>query len=951
MTDANPSPSPGEGAGDRVSRGTGGKPGDAQPAVAAASGAEPATTPGPVAAGDPAPPVMRVVGIASSAGGLEALRELFEGLPESDLLSYVVAQHVSPTHVSTLAELLAPRTRLRVVNLGDGDLPQPGTIAIIPPNQDAVYADGRFRLVKPQNAIGPKPSANVLFQSLAEGLGEAAVGIVLSGTGSDGAAGIRDIKAAGGLTIAQDPASAKHDGMPKSAIHTGSVDLVLRTDEIGPTLLRLVSLAIDGSDLVAVDADDDLYGQIAHLVRVRTAFKLDEYKAATVRRRIARRIGLLNLPSLAAYVEHLRATPDEAQQLVRDTFISVTSFFRDGDAYRALERAIGKLVREARTGVLRCWVPGCATGEEAYSIAMLFEEALSLEQRADLQYMVFASDLDDDALELARSAAYAPHTLEDLPKTLRERYVETQGNVGRVLKSIRNRLVFARQNVIDDPPFSRMDLISCRNLLIYLNPPVQRRVLELFHYALRPGGQLFLGRSETADLRSDLFAPIDARARLYQRLEGVTHYALPASQVEPGMAGQARSERTRRGDVNADAISQMMQEQLVRHYAPPSLVINDGNNVVYFQGALKPFLDFPRGRADMHLFDMVDPEIRAELRALVYRTRRDCSAMQGAVHLHAIDGVPHRVHVRVEPLDPDKSGLLMLSFVARPDEPAQAPVAPADAHEAAIIGELEQELARTRNHLNVVVKELETSNEELQSLNEELQSTNEELQSTNEELQTSNEELQSTNEELLTVNEELQVKSTELEDTATILTNVKQSLDFPLLVIDKLRRVIDSNRACGLLVHNDAALAGLSLHALTWRFPIGGLDADLERVFDDGERLMRELPGDAGNVYRLHLMPYRAGPQAFAGAVLLFEDITALKSAEAGRLDSEARYRQVTESLPQLVWTCEADGPCDYLSPQWVAYTGVPEAAQLGFGWLDQLHPDDRQRAVDRWMA
>jgi two-component system CheB/CheR fusion protein len=894
---------------------------------------------------------VRVVGIASSAGGLEALRELFEGLPESGRLSYVVAQHLSPTHVSTLVDLLAPHTRLRVVNLAQGDRPQAGTVAVIPPNQDAVYARGRFRLLPPQNTTGPKPSADALFQSLAQELGEAAVGIVLSGTGSDGAAGLREIKAAGGLTIAQEPASAKYDGMPLAAIRTGGVDLVLRPADIGPTLRRLAEEAADVGALTASQGDEEIYTQITQLVRVRTAFKLDEYKSGTVRRRIARRLGLLNLATLAAYLEHLRSAPEEAHQLVRDTFISVTSFFRDADAWRVLERTVGTLVRGSGGGVLRCWVPGCATGEEAYSLAMLLEEALRDQRRADLQYMVFASDLDEAALDQARQAVYSPRALAELPDLLRERYVEMDGEGGRVRKDLRARVVFARQNVIDDPPFSRMDLISCRNLLIYLNPPVQRRVLELFHYALQPGGQLFLGRSEALDGHADLFAPVDPAARLYQRLEGFKRGSPSWRQPEGLGSAEVSSCAERRAEPPAEAAGRLMLAQLVRRFAPPSLLLDQTNAVKRFEGALKPFLDFPHGDSGMQLFDMVDESIRAELRALVYRCRRDQSAVVGAAHRRDLDGVPHAVRVHIEPLAQDASGLLLLSFIASPQGPEAPAECQPDARDTTIVAELARELADTREHLVIVVDELQSTNERLQSANEESQSTNEELQSTNEELRTVNEELQSANEELLTVNEELQAKSGELETSASMLINVKQSLDFPLLVVDLQRRVLDANRACRQLVHNDTPLQGQSIHGLAWRFPIGSLDEDLQRLFDGGARSVHELPGEGGQLFRLHVMPYRTGRQELAGAVLLFEDVTALRGAEAERLESESRYRQVTESLPQLVWTCTADGPCDYLSPQWVRYTGVPEAEQLGFGWLEQLHPDDRQRTVDHWMS
>ncbi|MEY4751994.1 MAG: hypothetical protein RIQ60_4208 [Pseudomonadota bacterium] len=902
----------------------------------------------------PAPesgPGLRLVGIASSAGGLEALRELLADLPESNSLSYVVAQHVSPTHISTLADILSSRTALKVQNLEAHQAPEGGVVYITPPNRDVIFEAGELRLVEPQNTNGPKPSANNLFHSLAESLGDQAIGIVLSGTGTDGAAGLRDIKAAGGVTLAQEPGTAKHDGMPKAAIQTGNVDLVLAPDDMGPMLLRLISLPRE----LAVGLDDsgpsDLYEQIALLVRMRTAFRLDEYKSGTVRRRIARRINLLGLRGLADYVDHLKGNAEEAQLLVRDTFISVTDFFRDGEAYRALDRQVNELVRATSTGVLRCWVAGCATGEEAYSIAMLFEEAIRVEGRDDLQYMIFASDLDENALEQARTATYPNHTLNEIPRHLRERYVEAQGNFGRILKRVRNRLVFARQNVIGDPPFARMDLISCRNLLIYLNPPVQQRLMEVFHYSLKPGGHLFLGRSETADARPELFEAVDARSKLYRRVDGIAGYTLPASQLDSSGGTSERGRPARKPEQAADLINLQLTERLLDRYAPPSLVINEANNVVYLQGALKPFLSFPSGRVDMHLFDLIDASIRAELRALVYRCRRERHVVRGASLRHPQGELGTVLTVTVEPLEEAKPNLLIVSFVT---QHSHAPATGADlvteARDVAVIAELERELANTRTHLNLVVEELETSNEELQTINEELQSTNEELQSTNEELQTTNEELQSTNEELLTVNDELQGKTIELESVATTLTNVKQSLDMPLLVVDGMLRVIQYNDASRALLHAGVALEGLSINSVPWRLPVPGIEPAARQVLAEGARAELEFDDADGQVYRLHVMPYRVARDAVTGLVLLFEDISAARQGELAIRASESRYRQVVDSLPQLVWTTTPQGECDFLSRQWVDYTGLPEAAQLTYGWVQQLHPDDRARTVEHWQ-
>lgn len=491
---------------------------------------------------------VRLVGIGASAGGLEALREMLEFLPDTQSLSYVIAQHVSPTHVSMLMNLLSPTTSLGVRDLTDGQWPQANTVYITPPNHDVVMNEGLLRLTEPMHAIGPKPSVNHFFHSLAEELGDQAIGVILSGTGSDGSAGMRAIKAAGGITIAQDPDTAKYDGMPRSAIQTGNVDLVLNPAEMGRMIERLVlqqpelpelDLQAEGDSVEGIDE----YAQINNLVRQNTAFRLSDYKLATVRRRIARRMNLLGITSIRAYIEYLRAQKDEPQLLVRDTFISVTAFFRDAEPFHALEQAINELVKaQAVRSVIRCWVPGCASGEEAYSIAMLLEEALRLHGRTDLQYMVFASDLDEDALEQARGAMYPAGELDCVAKPLRDRYTEQVGTHSHVLKSIRNRMVFARQNLLEDPPFARLDLISCRNLLIYLNPPAQRRVFEVMHYALNPQGRLFLGRSESAESHKDLFVPTDSRARLYPVSAPGGAGGLPGADgpgVEPHAAGAA----------------------------------------------------------------------------------------------------------------------------------------------------------------------------------------------------------------------------------------------------------------------------------------------------------------------------------------------------------------------------------------------------------------------------
>jgi len=838
---------------------------------------------------------LRLVAIGASAGGLEALRELLESLPPDRALAYVVAQHVAPTHVSMLSSLLAPCTTLTLCELGEDTLVQGGTVYLSPPNHDVLLRDGHLCRVATGHPGGTHASANRLFQSLADELGEAAIGIVLSGTGTDGATGLKAIKAAGGVTIVQDPDSARYDGMPRAAIQAGGVDLILRPAAIGSVLERLATQR--GGDLALMAEEDperDEYHQIANLVRLSTTFRLADYKAATVQRRIARRMGLLGLETPAAYIEHLRRHKEEALALMRDTFISVTAFFRDAEAFAALAQGIGTIVREARPqAVLRCWVPACASGEEAYSVAMLFEEALVEQGRTDVQYIVFASDLDDEALEQARQGLYPAAVLEPLSAAMRNRYTEPVGAYYRVIKALRSRLVFARQNLLDDPPFARLDLVSCRNLLIYLNPPAQRRALEVIHYALNAGGRLFLGRSETADASTDLFLPIDPRARLYQRQEGVTHYALAITQ-NLNRPPVGRQEQLRGAVAAPDLVGVRAVEALVERFAPPSVVIDDADRVVHFQGDLKPHLQFPKGRAEMVLFDLVDPALRAEVRALVYRCRRDLQCVHGSAWVRDIEGRSLRVTPVVAPLEAGKPQMLLVSFQTAPVQPDE-PMSRGSERDHLIIGELEEELARTRSHLNVIV-------EELQSLNEELQSANEELQSTNEELQTSNEELQSTNEELLTVNDELQLKSCELERVASDLRNVEDSLPIALFVVDTGLQVTRANATCAQVIGNEgAALVGRNLLDLDWRVDATDLGLRVDEVIRSGGEYLVLLEGPGDSTFRLLVVPYRRPDGCIDGAVLLYREVTTELGVERGLRESEARARMLVDSAPYSV--------------------------------------------------
>jgi two-component system, chemotaxis family, CheB/CheR fusion protein len=579
--------------------------------------------------------------------------------------------------------------------------------------------------------------------------------------------------------------------------------------------------------------------------------------------------------------------------------ISVTSFFRDPQAFELLRVQLETMVEETgRDSVLRVWVPACATGEEAYGIAMLMSEIIR-EKGVRSDFLIFATDLDTDALAFARNGNYPDTAVDALPKPIRERYFEQTGRTYQVKKSLRQNMVFAVQNVIEDPPFSRVDLISCRNLLIYFNRDVQRRVLEIFHYALRTNGRLFLGKSESIELHKELFSDLDKKARIYLRTETTgPSYAVPLRSKRG--AGQ-QDEPTRRGPEFPNTNYKLLSA-LAERYCPPAVVINELDEALHFVGELRPFLRFPRGSADLKVFDLVPDEMRGEIRALVHRCRRERQTQTGTVlvlpQMPGSEGAQSFVPV-VTPIPLDKQLLLALSF-----EPAEKPLHAAAAHASGdsqdnvIIEELEKELASTRQHLQTVVEELETSNEELMSQSEELQSANEELQSTNEELQTSNEELQSTNEELLTVNDEMQSKSLELSRLAGDLQSVKESLDFPMLVTDERMHLKHFNRSADLTLPREGLQLDISLASIDWHIDMMALLPTVKTVIRTGKPSEVVVSDDQGRTFTVRAMPTTAADGESHGAVITFLDISTRAAAEVALRDREAMYRLSFEMSP-----------------------------------------------------
>ena len=823
-----------------------------------------------------------VVGIGASAGGLEALRPLVGHLPDATNMCYVITQHMAPKHKSLLDQLLSRETGLEVREAEDGDPVTANVIFVTPPGSDVVVRDGRLRLQSPQAVVGPKPSVDIFFTSLAEELGTRAIGIVLSGTGSDGSYGVRAIRAAGGVVIAQQPETAKYDGMPNAAIETGCVDLVMLPVEIAREISSIACFPRRPAEPEANLQGDQAIDMILKKLQQHTGVDFVNYKKTTIARRLDQRLATVRTKNLEEYYAYIIDHPGELDQLCKNILISVTAFFRDKQAFEALGEALKRLLAAKEPGdMLRIWVPGCATGEEPYSIAILLHEYLHQQINA-YKIQIFATDIDEDALNVARRGMYSAASVGELEDGLIERCFIRNGNQYQIAKTVRDLVVFARQNLIQDPPFLRMDVITCRNLLIYFNTKLQDKAIRVFHYALIPGGHLLLGKSEAVSSYSDLFETVDSSAKLFRRKSG-PRIAPPALAGSPMSSSGLYGSETlpRRSDPRETTFLDIVRAAALDAYVPICALLNERFELLHAHGDVSPFIVIKPGRVDLNILTMVIDDFRPELRALLHKARRDHTTLEGQAKKLTVNGETFYVRMRLHPVhsNREEADYFLVGFDKTPEPADIVALPPASGDEQdARIAELDQELIATREHLQTVIEELETSNEELQALNEELQATNEELQSSNEELETSNEELQSTNEELETVNEELQVKTQELGEANSDLNNVLKSVGFGLVVVDgrgRITRFTASAAEVFDILPDDIGRQILSVPAL---FTLPDLRASLRQVLEQGTAFEAKVEtGD--RVYRMRILPYKNGRERTDGAVLTFSDQTDVERA------------------------------------------------------------------------
>ncbi|WP_299498874.1 chemotaxis protein CheB [uncultured Roseobacter sp.] len=744
---------------------------------------------------------LTIIGIGSSAGGLEAIRELVATLPTDLQVAYVVVQHMSPHHKSLMTELVARQTRLVVRDVVDGCVPEPNVIYVTPPKTDVVYDNGKLCLVDPSHEVAsPKPSVDRFLLSIADKHGEKSMAIILSGTGTDGAYGVQAIREAGGITIAQDTESAKYDGMPMSAMQTGCVDLVLRPFEIGTHLQKILTSPRDFDAFRQEAAEKSPSSDLLQILLARTRVDFREYKQTTINRRIERRMIALGIDSHEEYTQFCRVNPNAVDALFKDLLISVTRFFRDKSEFEALKELLPPLLQKKSNTPFRVWIAGCATGEEAYSIAILLSEALggSKVQLKD-HVQIFATDIDKDALEVARKGVYGMAALNDIPRDLSDRYFIQQNDGIRVIDSLRSAILFSDHNVCQDPPFQKVDLLCCRNLLIYFGNALQHKVMSRFHYALTESSLMFLGTAETVAGSDELFIQDSQSAHIYRRRSIRRSEQTPFANTR-NVPQSRRIPPPTQAAQPGDSTDRQMFEALALALGKNSVLVTDEYSIVRIYGNVSSFIEMSEAsNLKMHI-DLLRRPFREEARSLVTLALKNGEHRSGVRHLLADDD-DAEIRLDVFPIIArdlnERAALVVFSEVkvdrAKGLEPTNK--SGDETFESDRIRLLEDEVATTREALQQTIEELETSNEELQSLNEELQSTNEELQATNEELETSNEELQSTNEELITVNEELQVTAAELSGRTGELMSVLETAPLAIMVLDTALQISQATNA------------------------------------------------------------------------------------------------------------------------------------------------------------
>jgi two-component system, chemotaxis family, CheB/CheR fusion protein len=864
-----------------------------------------------------------IIGIGASAGGLAAFEAFFSGMP-ADIepgMAFVLVQHLAPDHKSILTELVQRYTRMEVFEVEDGMTVRPNCAYIIPPGRDMAFLSGTLQLLEPSAPRGRRMPIDFFFRSLALDQLDRAVGIVLSGTGSDGTLGIRAIKGNGGMVMVQNPASTEYDGMPRSALSTGLVDYELPPAEMPAQLIAYAAHAFGKPRKPVTEQPptvENALKKIFILLRAHTGHDFSQYKPSTVHRRIERRMAIHQIETIDEYVRYLQQAPAEGETLFRDILIGVTNFFRDPEAFRAVkEQIIPRLfIGKSQNSVIRVWSAGCSTGEEAYSLAILMaEHQESMKQSFKVQ--IFASDIDSRSIAMARAGLYPASIAADISPERLKRYFseEPDGSFFRIHKGIRDMVVFSEHNVIKDPPFSKLDLICCRNLLIYVDSELQKKIIPLFHYALNPGGFLFLGTSESVGEFGSLFTTLDRKSKLYQRREDFHRQGprefLPRITVTDGVLAHAFHKTEGTGK---PSLREMTEKVLLQHVAPVAALINANGDILYLHGRTGLYLEPTPGEAGVNnILKMAREGLRRELITALYRAAAGQKVVRCPKLRVKINGDFTKVNLTVCTVPSEASAeppgslaaplfLVILEQAAtlQTDEGVSTGIFKADAisdteagdETNALIVSLQQELQAKEEYLQI-------ANEELRSSNEEMQSVNEELQSTNEELETSKEELQSVNEELFTVNAELQTKVVDLTRTNNDMNNLLAGTGIATVFVDHSLRILRFTPAATRIINLIQSDMGRPVgHIVSNLIGYNTLPEDTQAVLDTLSPKEVEVQTRTGAWYMMRILPYRTLDNVIEGAVITFVDISAAKRAQEALHEAHLR---VTEAIVATV--------------------------------------------------
>jgi len=894
-----------------------------------------------------------IVGIGASAGGLETLNAFFSIMPPDSNMAFVVIQHLSPQHKSIMASLVDKHTRMTVAQIEDGTKVEPNHVYLNPPGKNVAIFNRRLHLLEPVKTSTINMPVDFFFRSLSEDQAEKAIGIILSGTASDGTLGIKAIKGEGGMVMVQQPDTAKYDGMPKSAIETGLVDFILPVEKMPETLIHYAKHpfleSLDKIKLTEPPVKNQIQ-KIFALIRSKTGHDFSHYKPNTIARRIEGRLAVHQITALHDYILYLQKNPAEIEVLFKNLVIGVTSFFRDPEAYDVIAQKVLPELLSAKEPdtTIRFWVAGCSTGEEAYSLGMVLCETMD-KMTKHFNVQIFATDIDSAALDTARKGIYLESIGADVSSQRLNRFFLKEPGVFKVKKELRDMVVFSIQNLVKDPPFSRLDLVSCRNLMIYMDSVLQKKIIPLFHYTLNPGGVLFLGTSESIGENTDLFGSLNSKWKLFERKKGLAGAAIAyPAEINYGIQQKAESDDKDKQPVISE-IQTMVERAILDEYAPAGVLLNDKYEILHFVGKTDRYLAPPTGKPSFHILNMARPDLKHPLTTALHKAMREkTDAFCKNVRV-ACNGAFCKVDISVKQMTGKglPPGFILVMFedktsIKAADQKKTGTLKVKKQDTA--LQSLEQELQSTREYLQATIEEMETSNEELKSANEELQSVNEELQSTNEELETSKEELQSTNEELATVNAELQNKVDEFSRANDDMNNLLAATEIASIFLDAdlcIKRYTPAAAKIISLIQTDI---GRPLGHLKTSFPDVDLIKLAGKVLKDLNTVEIEIQSKDFIWYAMKVMPYRTAENVINGVAMTFIDVHKVKQADKIR-----RLATVLEDSNDAVMVLDLKGNI-------LAWN---KGAQRMYGWtevevlkmnISDLVPKDNQNELKTFI-